>query len=159
MTTGNTLRRGEAAFGGGLLALATFLVVETARMPVVTKAAVGPKLFPYVIAAGLALVGVAMLREARAGKTPHAAGLEMDFPAIGLVAGGLAAQFLTIEWLGWIPAATVLFVLIARAFGERRWIANLLIGVAMATATYFAFTAGLGLNLPIGSLFEAAVDG
>ena len=156
MTTGNTLRRGEAAFGGGLLALAAFLVVETIRMPVVTRATVGPKLF---IAAGLALVGAAMLREARAGKTPHAAGLEMDWPAVGLVAGGLTLQFLTVEWAGWIPAATVLFVLVARAFGERRWIANLLIGAAMAAATYFAFTAGLGLNLPIGSLFEAAVDG
>lgn len=160
MTTGNTLRRGEAAFGGGLLALSVFLLVETLRMPDVTRSAVGPKLFPFVIAAGLAAVGVAMLREARAGRTPHAAaGLEMDWPALGLVAAGLAIQFLTVEWVGWAPAATALFAAAARAFGERRLTVNLALGAALAAATYFAFTAGLGLNLPVGSLFEANVDG
>jgi putative tricarboxylic transport membrane protein len=100
-----------------------------------------------------------MLREARSGHGPHAAaGLEMDRQALGLVAAGLAVQFLTVEWLGWMPAAAVLFVMVARAFGERRMVWNLLIGAALAAATFYAFTAGLGLNLPVGSLFEAAQE-
>jgi putative tricarboxylic transport membrane protein len=160
MSTGAALRRGEAAFAGVLLALAAFLAEETFRMTVTVKTTVGPKLFPYLIAAGLAATGLSMLREARSGHGPHAAaGLEMDRQALGLVAAGLAVQFLTVEWLGWMPAAAVLFVMVARAFGERRMVWNLLIGAALAAATYFAFTAGLGLNLPVGSLFEANVEG
>lgn len=160
MSTGAALRRGEAAFAGVLLALAAFLAEETFRMTVTVKSTVGPKLFPYLIAAGLAATGLSMLREARSGRGPHAsAGLEMDWPALGLVAAGLAVQFLTVEWLGWMPAAMVLFVMIARAFGERRMVWNLLIGAVLAVATFYAFTAGLGLNLPIGALFEAAQDG
>ena len=157
MTTGKTVRVGEAVFGGGLIALGALIAVETAMAPTLAaRAVVGPALFPYAVAGCLAAVGVALLREARSAAAPHAKGLELDFQALWLVAGGLAVQFLTLEAVGWIPSAAVMFAVTARAFGARRWGVNLALGAALAAVVYVVFTLGLDLNLPLGSLFEMA---
>jgi putative tricarboxylic transport membrane protein len=68
MTTGRNLRLGEAALGGGVLALGLFIAFETTRGVGPTNAVVGPALFPYLIAAGLIAVGASLLREAFAGR-------------------------------------------------------------------------------------------
>ena len=67
---------------------------------------VGPALFPYLISAGLVLVGLALLREAFTGHIAHAQGLELDGIAVVLVSVGLIIQILLLETLGWIPATT-----------------------------------------------------
>ncbi len=154
MATGRGLRIGEALFGGGLLALGALIAIDTALTPSVGQATVGPALFPYLVAAGLGLVGLAILRQALAGVIAHGGGLELDGRAVALVAGALAAQFLLIETVGWIPAATLLFMGVARAFGERRLAVNAVLGVALAGATFAAFNYALDLNLPAGSVVE-----
>ena len=159
MTTGRGLRLGEALFGGGLLALGGVIAVDTMLTPSVGRGAVGPAAFPYLVAAGLVLVGLALLREAFAGAIAHAGGLELDGPAVALVAGALVLQLLLIETLGWIPTAALLFMGVARAFGGRRWMLNALIGVALAAATFAIFNYALGLNLPAGSLVETVMPG
>lgn len=154
MTTGRTLRVGEALFGGGLVAMGGLIAVDTLLSPSVNRGAVGPALFPYVISGCLALVGLSLLREAMAGKAPHAQGLELDGGAVALVSAGLVIQFLTLEFLGWIPAATVLFMAVSRAFGERRHGLNLAIGLVMTAGCLVVFNYGLGLNLPVGSIAD-----
>ena len=154
MTTGRSMRAGEAALGGGLIALGGLIAVETILTPSVGRAVVGPALFPYLISGGLVLVGLSLLREAFAGAVAHAEGLELDLRAVALVAAGLAAQFLLLETLGWIPSTTILFAAVARAFGDRRLVVNLAIGLALAAFTFVTFNYGLGLNLPEGSIVE-----
>jgi putative tricarboxylic transport membrane protein len=53
---------------------------------------------------------------------------------------------------GFIIAATVLFVLVARAFSSRRMLRDAVAGLLLALIVYFSFTAGLGLVLPKGIL-------
>ena len=154
MTTGRSLRIGEALLGGGLFALGALIAVETMLTPSAGRGVVGPALFPYLISAGLMLVALSLLREAFAGHIAHDGGLELDLRAVILVASGLAAQFLLIEYLGWIPAAALLFVAVARAFGNRRYPVNALFGLVLAGATFAVFNYGLDLNLPIGTVGE-----
>ncbi|MBP2297769.1 tripartite tricarboxylate transporter TctB family protein [Azospirillum picis] len=159
MTTGRSLRIGEALLGGGLAALGALIAVETMLTPSAGRGVVGPALFPYLIAGGLVLIGLSLLREAFAGHIAHDGGLELDLRAVVLVAAGLAAQFLLIEFLGWIPAATLLFVAVARAFGSRRYLLNVALGLLLAGATFAVFNYGLDLNLPsgiVGDWFEPA---
>ncbi|MDR6772349.1 tripartite tricarboxylate transporter TctB family protein [Azospirillum sp. BE72] len=154
MTTGRSLRIGEALLGGGLFALGALIAVETMLTPSAGRGVVGPALFPYLVSAGLMLVALSLLREAFAGHIAHEGGLELDPRAVVLVAAGLAAQFLLIEYLGWIPSAALLFVAVARAFGNRRYLLNAVFGLVLAGGTFAVFNYGLDLNLPIGTVGE-----
>jgi putative tricarboxylic transport membrane protein len=155
MTTGRSLRLGEMVLAGGVLALGLFIAVETAMLEVApSQAAVGPRLFPSLVAAGLLLVGAALLREAFFGHIAHEGGFELDWPAVGLVSAGLVLQMLILEWVGWIVAAVLLFTLTARAFGSRRLLLDLAIGLGLGVLTFAVFSYGLDLSLPAGELAE-----
>lgn len=155
MTRGRSLRLGETMLAGGALALGLFIAVETATLAVTpSQAAVGPRLFPSLVAAGLLLVGAVLLWEALFGHVAHEGGLELDWPAVGLVSAGLVLQMLILDWVGWIVAAVVLFALTARAFGSRRLPLDLAIGLGLGGLTFAVFNYGLDLSLPIGELAE-----
>jgi putative tricarboxylic transport membrane protein len=62
---------------------------------------------------------------------------------------------------GFIPTATVVFVCTAIAFGSRRYVRDILIGLALAIVAYVGFVHALGLNLPAGlsgSLLAAPME-
>ena len=156
MTTARSLRIGEALLGGSVLALGLFILVETMRLKVApVHAVIGPTVFPYIVAAGLIVVGALVLYQGLFGHIAHEGGFKLDFGAVAFVAGGLLLQLLIIEWAGWIPAALVLFVAVARGFDSRRLLLDAVIGLVLAAATFFVFNWGLGLTLPVGSLLEA----
>jgi putative tricarboxylic transport membrane protein len=160
MTTGRALRLGEAVLGGGVLALGLFVAVETTQLRVgPSHATVGPTLFPYLIAAGLLVIGALVLYQAFFGHVAHEGGLQLDFVAVGLISAGIVAQMLLLEWVGWIPATTLLFATVARAFGSRRLLVDVAIGVALTALAFVVFNWGLGLSLPAGSLLESLMAG
>lgn len=155
MTTGRSLRLGETMLAGGVLALGLFIAVETAMLEVApSQAAVGPRLFPSLVAAGLLLVAAALLREVLFGHVAHEGGIELDRVAVGLVSAGLMLQMLILDRVGWIVAAVVLFALTARAFGSRRLSLDLAIGLGLGILTFTVFKYGLDLSLPLGELAE-----
>ena len=65
---------------------------------------------------------------------------------------GLLAFVVLLEPVGFIVAASVMFALVAGAFGGRPKAA--LVGVLFAVAVYVAFTRGLDLALPPGALWS-----
>jgi putative tricarboxylic transport membrane protein len=147
------LRLGEAVLAAFVLVLGAFVAVETALLRTGPGyAAVGPKLFPWLVAAGLLLVGLALLRGARAGAVAQPAGFELDLPPPLAVTAGLVLQMVLMKPAGFVIASTVLFVFVAHAFGSRRVALNAAIGLVLCAATYVAFTRGLGLVLPAGVL-------
>ena len=155
MTTGWGLRIGEAVLGGVVLGLGLFVAIETSLMEVAaSNAAIGPRLFPFLIAFGLLAVGVAVLWQAFFGHIAHERGFELDWLAVALVSGGLILQMLLVESLGWIIATTLLFVAATLAFRERRVLISIAIGLALTCLTYWVFNYGLGLSLPIGTTIE-----
>jgi putative tricarboxylic transport membrane protein len=160
MTSGRALRLGEAMLGGVVLALGLFILAETARLEVApTYAAIGPKLFPNLVAAGLIVIGALVLREAFFGHVAHERGFELDWGAPALISAGLVAQMLLVERIGWIPATAILFVAVARAFLSRRPVLDAAIGLALTSLAFVVFNWGLGLSLPTGSLIEPLLTG
>jgi putative tricarboxylic transport membrane protein len=160
MTTARSLRVGEAVLGGGVLALGLFIAVETAQIEVApSHAAIGPTLFPYLIATGLIVIGALVLREAFFGHVAHErGGFELDWLAVALVSAGLIVQMLLLETVGWIPATTLLFVAVTRAFGSRRLLTDAAIGLALASLAFVVFNYGLGLDLPVGTALEQVLE-
>ena len=66
-----------------------FIAGQTALLEVgPSQAAVGPRLFPYIVAFGLIAVGVSLLREAVSGHVAHERGFELDWRAVALVPAG-----------------------------------------------------------------------
>ena len=155
MTTGRSLRIGEAVLGGVVFGLGAFVAIETAMLEVApANVAIGPRLFPFLIAVGLLLVGAAVLWQAAFGHIAHERGFELDWKAVVLVSAGLLLQMFLVERLGWIVATTLLFVLAALAFAERRIVATILIGLVLSGLTFAVFNYGLGLSLPLGTFIE-----
>ena len=153
MTSARGLRLGEAVLAGFVLLLGVFVAVETALLRTGPGySAVGPKLFPWLVAAGLLLVGVALLYEARAGAVAHPGGFDLDLPPALAVTAGLVLQMVLMKPAGFVIASAVLFVAVAYAFGSRRLALNAAVGLVLCTATYVAITRGLGLVLPAGLL-------
>jgi putative tricarboxylic transport membrane protein len=131
--------------------LGLFIAIEIAGMEVAAStAAVGPKMFPFIVAGGLILIGLLVLREAAFGHIPHEGGLEIWWPAVAVISVGIIAEMLLMEKAGWIVAAAVLFALVARAFGSRRLVTDAVIGLALSSLTFVVFSHGLDLSLPAG---------
>lgn len=140
----------------GFLGLGVFFVVEGAAIRVLpTYARVGPRFFPYAVAAGFIVLGALLAWRAWRGldsdADPAGEGPADKF-SMAIVVGGLVLQSLVITWLGFILAAALTFVLTTVGFGSRRWLLNAAIGLVLATASYVGFTRGLGLSLPAGIL-------
>ena len=155
MTSGWGLRIGEAVLGAVVLGLGLFIATETSLMEVAaSNAAIGPRLFPFLVAAGLLVVGAAVLWQAFFGHIAHERGFELDWRAVALVAGGLLLQIFLIESLGWIIASTLMFLAATLAFRERRVVISIAIGLVLTGLTYWVFNYGLGLSLPIGTTIE-----
>lgn len=150
MTTGRGLRVGEAVLGGGVLALGLLVAVQTTQLKGAATGVVGPTLFPYLVAAGLVVIGAVLLGEAVRGRIAHEGGLALDWVAFALVAAGLIAEMLLLERAGWIPSAALLFAAVARAFGSRRLLLDLVLGLALAALAFVVFDLGLDLSLPTG---------
>jgi putative tricarboxylic transport membrane protein len=85
MTSGRSLRIGEAILAVGVLMLGVLIAFETMRSVTSVGTVVGPALFPYLIAGGLVLVGLSLLRQAVVGYIAHEGGVELDGVAVTLV--------------------------------------------------------------------------
>jgi putative tricarboxylic transport membrane protein len=112
---------------------------------------IGPRAFPYMIAAGLFVSGVSIF-------VAGFRGVHSDLPesrnwvAVAAISLALILQMLLIQPLGWIPVSTVAFAVVARVFGRSNMLQNLLFGATLACATFVLFNYGLGFRLPVGSL-------
>lgn len=139
-------------FGAALSVLGVAMIWGISQLPeAAAYAAVGPKAFPRMVGAGMALTGLAVIREALVA-APAGEAVEYDVTPILLISASLIFAALALNWLGWIVSATVVFSATAWGFGERRWLASTLVGAALAAAIFVLFNFALKLNLPVGIL-------
>ncbi len=158
MTARSPIHLGEMLISFALIALGSFVVLETRSIAETQGyAQIGPRLFPYIIGVGLTLCGAVLGWHALTGgwrnipldQEGHGA---PDWLAFFIISAGIVLHMVVIGWAGFIIASTLLFVLIARGFGSRRLVRDALIAVALAAVVFFVFTSGLGLKLPSGPL-------
>src|SRR5215212_1857518 len=158
--------RATIDIGETLLALAAavfgILIVWQATQIRLTPAysKIGPRVIPYIVGAGLAVVGIWLAFEALTGRATAGTAesedadptLPTDWRTVGLLVLALLAYLVLIERAGFIIASAVLFVMAAFAMGSRHLVRDVVIGIVMATILYLAFSRGLGLSLPAGVL-------
>ncbi len=152
---GETLLALAAALFGVLIVWQTTLIRLT---PAYSK--VGPRVIPYIVGAGLVIVGAWLAYEALTGRAATGSAdsedadptLPTDWRCIGLLVLALLAYLFLIEPAGFIIASAVLFVWAAIAMGSRRIARDIVTGILLATALYLVFNRGLGLSLPAGIL-------
>jgi putative tricarboxylic transport membrane protein len=156
MTARSSVHPGELLLSIGLVLLGAFIVFETGGIAEKQGyAQIGPRLFPYVIGAGLTLCGAVLAWHALSGgwrnvpldQEGHDA---PDWIAFAIVSAGIVLHMAIIGWAGFIIASTLLFVLIARAFGSRRLARDVVVALLLTIAVFLVFTQGLGLSLPKG---------
>jgi putative tricarboxylic transport membrane protein len=116
-------------------------------------ARIGPQTIPYVIAICLAVLGIWTIVEALRGDFPEREHQEL-MPVLWIV-GGLLLQLLTIRFVGFSIATGILFALVARGFGERRFWISIPFGIMLALVVWAIFARGLSLTLPHGPLEDA----
>lgn len=113
-------------------------------------AAIGPGLFVALVGAVLVLLGVILLVQMRRGTAfddeERAADPGMDKTAFFTALVACAVPALVIERLGLPLTATVAFMLVARAFGSRRVVVDLIAGFVLGAACWYLFSR-LGLQL------------
>ncbi|TWF93769.1 tripartite tricarboxylate transporter TctB family protein [Saccharopolyspora dendranthemae] len=137
-------------FGVLMLLAAVVLVVDAMRLPD-QGSAMGPAVMPVIVAVLLAAVGIGLaVRSGR--QLPRAERDERTgawWRVVGLVAALLAFAAL-LPVVGYVLAATGLFVAAALLLGApRRWVV-LAYGWALAAAVFLVFDRLIGLSLPSG---------
>lgn len=134
-----------------LVALAALLFWDMGNLQLNAVYGIGPKAMQIVVATGLLLLGFGNAVLAFRGGLPERE--SVDFGAIALILGGLAALIGVIALGGgFILATALLFAAVARAFGRRALLIDLAIGFALGLLAYLLFAKLLALTLPVGPL-------
>ena len=135
-----------------LLALAAVVAWETANMRTgaATYSRIGPRAFPYGVAAGLAVLGA--LTAVQAFRAPSPRRERDDFGPIAWIAGGLIVQMVVLPYAGFSIATGAVFAATARALGRGPLWLTYAGGVVFALAIWLFFARGLNLVLPAGPL-------
>ena len=114
---------------------------------------IGPRLFPYVAAIGLVLLGALFILSTRRalhrpqrqyGEPP----VKIDVRPLALIGLGLLLGVVLMERIGFIVASALQFWLVARAFHSRRPARDAAVAALLAASVYAVFSYGLGLTLP-----------
>ena len=144
------LHRPSLFIAAGLFLLAAVTWRDAAGMQIKANYGMGADAASYFVAVFLAALGVGhVIAALRPGLEAETA----DWGAVGWIALALAGLIGAI-WggLGFILGSTLLFAFTARAFGRRALIADLLIGLVIATLIFLMFNKLLQLALPMGPL-------
>ncbi len=140
----------------GLGGLALWQAAAIPTSPIYAQ--VGPKAVPFAVAGGLLLLGAGLVYEAlRGGGWSHGLEEMRDAPpvnrrAFALLLAGLLANLLLIGPFGFSLSASVQYVLVAAAFGSRRFLRDAALALVLTLATWFLFVELLGVNIGAGVL-------
>jgi putative tricarboxylic transport membrane protein len=111
---------------------------------------IGPTTVPYAIA--FCLLALAIWTAAEGVRGDFAEREHQEFGPVIWIVGGLVAQMLLLNTLGFSIATGVLFALTARGFGKRKLWLSLPIGIAFSFFVWVIFARLLQLSLPAGPL-------
>ncbi len=120
---------------------------------------VGPRVFPYVVGAGLLISSVLLVVAALRGDRPEAEGGEdvdldvaADWVTVAKLVGIIGLTIATVGFLGWAITGAILFAGATWALGSRTLIRDVIVGCILSVASWYAFYVGLGIPLSAGIL-------
>lgn len=134
-----------------LFALALVLSLDAHSMRSYSGYGIGPSAMTYIVAGGLAVLGLGHVFVALRSRLPNRDAA--DWHGVAHVIGGLLAVIaLLYIHGGFIVPMTILFAATARGFGRRALVTDAIIGIVVSVIVYLAFTKLLTLSLPQGPL-------
>ena len=151
-------RRTLVGIGALLIAIASAILLDAAKLPPPAAVGVGPSAAMRLVAVFVAILGVAHWVAAwrqrtrvppeRTTTSPSSHG---NLASVAWVLGGLFGLIALLQvGGGFIAASTWLFVATARGFGQRIAPKSVSVGLVLSAAVYFFFTKALSLGLPAG---------
>jgi putative tricarboxylic transport membrane protein len=155
-------QRRQALIGAGALLLGALMAWgATGISSEAGYAGVGPNFVPWVVSLALVACGALLVWEAASGgwrelEEPSGAA-QGDWRALAWVVGGLAANALLLERVGFIVACTTCFMLAVRGLrssegkphgGARGLAIDGVTGMLIAAPAFWLFTKVLGISLP-----------
>ena len=147
-------RRSELGVALLLLALGAVVLWDASRIAG-DAGAVGPKVVPVLVGGLLVVCTVLLGRDVLRGghaETDIDLSHRSDWRTVLLLSGAFLANAVLIDWAGWVISGTALFWGSAYALGSRAYLRDPVIAIMLAVASFFLFTAGLGIGLPAGIL-------
>ena len=156
-------RIAEFALAADVILLGVIVLWETRDIRITPmNSRIGPRVIPYIVGAGLVVVGIWLAIELAFGRTAQPSGgedaedadptLPTDWQTLGFIAAALVLYLILIERAGFVIASSVLFLGAAFAMGSRRWLRDVCVAVILSVSVYLIFTRGLSLRLPKGVL-------
>lgn len=144
-----------------LAAIGIFLVIGIADMDVGSNTEMfGPRAFPWIVAITCFIIAALLtVQIIRHPEVPESMldeegnllpGTASNWSATGMTIGSFALFTVILEPIGWIISAAVVFLGITAGLGNRRYVFNFLVGLAIASIMQLVFSGLLGLNLPAG---------
>ena len=147
---------GLAAF---MVVVGIYTIVDAAGLDVGFADPVGPRVFPYVIGAGLVVVGALLAVATARGSQPEpeeGEDVDLSSSADWLTVLKLVAVLLftvaTVNLLGWAISGAALFAGAAWCLGSRTLVRDVIVGLVLSVASWYAFYVGLGIPLTPGVL-------
>jgi putative tricarboxylic transport membrane protein len=113
-------------------------------------ARVGPKVFPWISAGLLAVMGLLLTIAGLRGGWEHGEDGDTDWVSLGWLSAGLFLNVALIGTLGFILTATILFTFTARAFGSTQPVRDAIYGFLVAFVCYVGFDRVLGYKIGTG---------
>lgn len=146
---------------GVLIAIGVFLIYGIIDMDVGGNDELfGPRAFPAITAGACFIVAAVLaVQILRAPSVPESMinpdgslrdGTATNWTATGITVGAFVLFIAILEPLGWIIAGAVVFAGITTGMGNKRYLFNLMVGLAMSSIIQLLFSGLLGLNLPAG---------
>ena len=138
--------------GAGIVLFGALYLAFAIQLPMHTLAGPGAGFFPLAVAGLLLLSGIVAVL-ARGPQLSVEPSAPKGLAKVGAALASLFAFCALLPYLGYLLAAILLAVAVLRLFGTS-WRASLMVGAALAAATWAIFVPLLGLTLPAGSLFS-----
>jgi putative tricarboxylic transport membrane protein len=161
--TGSTKEQGRSELGVALFlgAIGVLVVASALLLPesLIARGPVGPAAVPVVVGSMLVIVAVFLFVDVlRGGRGEPEQGEDVeitgasDWRTIAMLAGAFVANALLIEPLGWPVSGAILFWGAAVALGSRHYVRDAVIAVVLSVGSWYLFSLGLGIVLPVGIL-------
>jgi putative tricarboxylic transport membrane protein len=120
---------------------------------------VGPRVFPYLVGAGLLVTSVLLAVAALRGDRPEAEGgedvdlaMRADWVTVAKLVGIVGVTIATVGFLGWAISGAILFIGATWALGSRTPVRDVIVGCVLSVVSWYAFYVGLGIPLSAGIL-------
>lgn len=144
------------------LIFAAWIAFQTSKIPErLVSNEPGPKFFPYISAAGIALFAILSMifdapKENKQDAKPYLD--KAGWIRMAIIMAEAVAFCVSMQFIGfWITAMIGMFVFTITLKGDKKinYVFAVILCVALASICYFGFTKGFNIPLPSGSIWKA----